>query len=53
MANLLYTGDITVKPELTGDYYKKLFLNPHTFTAREVKCRGKGDPFCEIVAERK
>lgn len=53
LANLLYTGDITVKPELTGDYYKKLFLNPHTFTAREVKCRGKGDPFCEIVAERK
>lgn len=53
LANLLYTGDITVKPELNDDYYKKLFRNPHTFTAKEVKCRGKGDPFCEIVADRK
>ncbi|HUK57208.1 MAG TPA: V4R domain-containing protein [Nitrospiria bacterium] len=53
LANLLYTGDITVKPELSEDYYKKLFRNSHTFVAKEVKCRGKGDPFCEIVAQRR
>jgi predicted hydrocarbon binding protein len=53
LANLLYTGDITLKPELSEDYYKKLFSSTDTFVAKEVKCRGKGDPFCEIVAERR
>jgi predicted hydrocarbon binding protein len=53
LANLLYTGDITQKPELTEEYYRKLFSGANTFVAREVQCRGKGDPFCEIVAERK
>lgn len=51
--NLLYVGDITEKPELTAEYYAKLFSSPESFVATETKCRSKGDDYCELVAERR
>jgi len=50
--NLLYTGDITTKPTLDGQYYHKLFSGAESFRAQEVSCRGKGDAHCQFVVER-
>lgn len=52
LMNLLYVGDITTGPELTSEYYARLFSSPESFVATETKCRSKGDDHCEFVAER-
>jgi hypothetical protein len=53
LMNLLYVGDITARPELTQERYRELFSRPGTFRATELRCRAKGDPHCQIVAERR
>ena len=50
--NLLYHGDITLKPELTEAYYEELFKSSGSFGSRETRCRSMGDPICEITAMR-
>ncbi len=52
LMNLMYVGDITTAPELTEANYQRLFRNQNSFAATETKCRAKGDPRCEFVAER-
>ncbi len=52
LMNLIYQGDITARPAFTESYYLETFRDPRSFRARETRCLAKGDPHCEIVAER-
>lgn len=52
LMNLLYVGDITGRPTLDEDYYRKLFRGGDAFTAVETHCLARGDARCEIVARR-
>ncbi len=53
LMNLVYYGKIMEKPTLDEALYKKLFHNPSGFYGKEVKCRCMGDPYCEIVVEKR
>lgn len=50
--NLLYHGDITKRPALTGEYYEKLFHGGGQFRAREIECRALGADRCVFEATR-
>lgn len=50
--NLLWVGDIIARPDLTLEYYDRLFSGPDSFRAVERRCRAKGDDVCEFVAVR-
>ncbi len=52
LMNLLYVGDITQRPTLDEDYYRKLFREGGHFAAEEIKCLARGDKRCEVVARR-
>ncbi|UJR85791.1 hypothetical protein [Sandaracinus amylolyticus] len=52
LMNLLYVGDITQRPTLDEDYYRRLFRGSDHFVADETKCLARGDARCEIVARR-
>ncbi|KAA3618306.1 MAG: hypothetical protein D8M58_20600 [Calditrichaeota bacterium] len=46
--NLIYKGDIISGPELTQEYYQKVFKSENTFKSEETKCIAKGDEYCEF-----
>lgn len=50
--NLIYHGDITTNPELTEEYYNKVFKTEGRFTAKQTKCRSNGSEYDEFVAVR-
>ncbi len=49
--NLIYLGDIHRKPELTPEFYDRLFKRGRAFQARMTACQAMGDPYTEIRAE--
>lgn len=52
LMNLLYTADITEKPELTLDFYYKVNRSKEGFWGRQTRCVAMGDPYSEVVVER-
>lgn len=52
LMNLLYTADITTKPDLTLDFYYQANRSTNSFWARQTLCVAQGDPYSEIVVER-
>ncbi len=49
--NLIYLGDIHTKPDLTPEFYDRLFKRGRAFRARMTACQAMGDPYTEIRAE--
>jgi len=49
--NLIYLGDIHTKPELTPEFYDRLFKRGRAFQGRMTACQAMGDPYTEIRAE--
>ena len=49
--NLIYLGDIHNKPDLTPEFYDRLFKRGRAFQARMTACQAMGDPYTEIRAE--
>ena len=50
--NLIYHGDITTNPELTEEYYNKVFKTEGRFIAKQTACRSNGAEYDEFVATR-
>jgi hypothetical protein len=51
LMNLIYLGDIHEKPDLTPQFYDRLFKGGRAFQARMTACQAMGDPYTEIRAE--
>lgn len=51
LMNLIYLGDIHRKPDLTPEFYNRLFKRGPVFQARMTACQAMGDPYTEIRAE--
>jgi predicted hydrocarbon binding protein len=49
--NLIYLGDIHKKPDLTPEFYDRLFKGGRAFQGRMTACQAMGDPYTEIRAE--
>jgi predicted hydrocarbon binding protein len=49
--NLIYLGDIHKKPDLTPEFYDRLFKRGRAFQGRMTACQAMGDPYTEIRAE--
>jgi hypothetical protein len=49
--NLIYLGDIHTRPDLTPEFYDRLFKRERAFQARMTACQAMGDPYTEIRAE--
>jgi predicted hydrocarbon binding protein len=49
--NLIYLGDIHKKPDLTPEFYDRLFKGGRAYRARMTACQAMGDPYTEIRAE--
>jgi hypothetical protein len=49
--NLIYLGDIHTKPDLTPEFYDRLFKGGRAYQARMTACQAMGDPYTEIRAE--
>jgi len=49
--NLIYLGDIHRKPDLTPEFYDRLFKGGRAFQGRMTACQAMGDPYTEIRAE--
>lgn len=52
LMNLLYTADITEKPDLTLDFYYKANRSRDGFWGTQTRCVAMGDEYSEIVVER-
>lgn len=52
LMNLIYHGDISSDPELSKEYYYKLFNDKDCFTGQQTKCLAMGDEYSEIVVTR-
>lgn len=52
LMNLLYVGDITLRPALSEAYYSTLFRDARSFTAHATGCLACGDDRCVLVATR-
>ena len=52
LMNLLYTADITTKPDLTLDFYHQVNRSQNGFWGRQTRCVAMGDPYSEVVVER-
>ena len=52
LMNLVYVGNISSRPELTEEFYTRLFKGTGIFRATQVKCQAQGDPYSEFVAVR-
>lgn len=52
LMNLLYTADITTKPDLTLDFYYQANRSTNSFWSRQTRCVAQGDPYSEVVVER-
>jgi hypothetical protein len=51
LMNLIYLGEIHEKPDLTPEFYNRLFKGGGAFQARMTACQAMGDPYTEIRAE--
>jgi hypothetical protein len=51
LMNLIYLGDIHEKPDLTPEFYDRLFKGGRAFQGRMTACQAMGDPYTEIRAE--
>ena len=49
--NLIYLGNIDRKPELTQEFYDRLFKGGRGFQGRMTACQAMGDPYTEIRTE--
>jgi hypothetical protein len=49
--NLIYLGNIDRKPDLTQEFYDRLFKGGRAFQGRMTACQAMGDPYTEIRAE--
>lgn len=49
--NLIYLGDIHTKPDLTPEFYDRLFKGGRAFQGRMTACQAMGDPYTEVRAE--
>jgi hypothetical protein len=49
--NLIYLGNIHTKPDLTPEFYDRLFKGGRAFQGRMTACQAMGDPYTEIRAE--
>lgn len=49
--NLIYLGNIHEKPDLTQQFYDRLFKGGPAFQGRMTACQAMGDPYTEIRAE--
>jgi hypothetical protein len=49
--NLIYLGDIHTKPDLTPEFYDRLFKRGRAFQGRMTACQAMGDPYTEIRVE--
>jgi len=52
LMNLLYTADITTKPDLTLEFYYQVNRSKGGFWGRQTRCVAQGDPYSEVVVER-
>ena len=48
--NLIYLGNIQEKPDLTPEFYDRLFKRGRAFQGRMTACQAMGDPYTEIRA---
>lgn len=51
LMNLIYLGDIHEKPDLTPEFYNRLFKGGRAFQGRMTACQAMGDPYTEVRAE--
>jgi hypothetical protein len=51
LMNLIYLGDIHKKPDLTPEFYDRLFKHGRAFQAHMTACQAMGDPYTEVRAE--
>ncbi len=51
MMNLIYLGNIQEKPDLTPEFYDRLFKRGRAFQARMTACQAMGNSYTEIRAE--
>jgi hypothetical protein len=49
--NLIYLGDIHEKPDLTQQFYDRLFKGGRAFQGRMTACQAMGDPYTEVRVE--
>jgi hypothetical protein len=49
--NLIYLGNIDRKPDLTQEFYDRLFKGGRAFHGRMTACQAMGDPYTEVRAE--
>ena len=49
--NLIYLGNIDRKPDLTQEFYDRLFKGGRAFQGRMTASQAMGDPYTEIIAE--
>ena len=52
LMNLLYTADITAKPDLTLEFYYQVNRSKEGFWGKQTRCVAQGDPYSEVVVER-
>ncbi len=52
LMNLLYSADITAKPDLTLDFYYQVNRSKAGFWGRQTACVAMGDAYSEVVVER-
>lgn len=52
LMKLLYTADITAKPDLTLEFYYQVNRSKAGFWARQTRCVAMGHAHSEIVVER-
>ena len=51
LMNLIYLGEIHEKPDLTPEFYDRLFKGRRAFRGQMTVCQAMGDPYTEIRAE--
>ncbi|PKY10796.1 hypothetical protein B1757_07505 [Acidithiobacillus marinus] len=52
LMNLLYSADITTKPDLTLEFYYQVNRSKSGFWGRQSACVAMGDPYSEVIVER-
>jgi drug/metabolite transporter superfamily protein YnfA len=52
LMNLLYTADVTKRPDLSPAFYAETFEKPGYFVGEEIACRAQGAPACRFVASK-
>jgi hypothetical protein len=52
LMNLLYTADITQKPDLTLEFYYQVNRSREGFWGHQTRCVAMGDNYSEVVVER-